>query len=321
MAITITLPANSSYTVTTIGDIIDFVAIDAVVDDFSATQFSGSGTFDGAPASFTITGSGFLLGPIGGSIAVVSGIVDTVTFTSGGETVPITNVAIIMDFFASIISAEELGINIFGIENFLMNREWDVTLGNADDIAPKGTLFGDGVPLNLRGNDILRGRGGDDDLFSGDGDDTMFGGTGADMLNGGKGRDTLNGGIGKDILRGESGADNLSGQNGNDRLFGGGGRDVLDGGKGRDLLVGGGGSDRFIFADNYGNDRIKGFDANDNKEKIDLSAVTAITGFTDLKNNDMTQIGNDVVIDDGAGTTITLLGVDIADLGKADFIF
>ena len=35
----------------------------------------------------------------------------------------------------------------------------------------------------------------------------------------------------------------------------------------------------------------------------------------------MIRFGNDVVIDDLGGNTLTLLGVDLADLDKIDFVF
>ena len=47
----------------------------------------------------------------------------------------------------------------------------------------------------------------------------------------------------------------------------------------------------------------------------------SITGMADLRANHMTQVGDDVVINDGAGLTITLADVVLADLHKADFIF
>ncbi|MAU95182.1 MAG: hypothetical protein CMP81_04715, partial [Fulvimarina sp.] len=55
-------------------------------------------------------------------------------------------------------------------------------------------------------------------------------------------------------------------------------------------------------------------------EKIDLSAVTAITSFADLAANHLTQVGGNAVITDGFNT-ITLNGVNIADLDAGDFIF
>ena len=91
--------------------------------------------------------------------------------------------------------------------------------------------------------------------------------------------------------------------------------------QGNDLLVGGTGSDDFIFRDGDGNDTIRDFDANNNAEDIILRGVTGITSFADLSANHMSQVGTSVVIEDGAGLTITLLNVDIADLGAGDFIF
>ena len=65
---------------------------------------------------------------------------------------------------------------------------------------------------------------------------------------------------------------------------------------------------------------IKDFDALSDYEDIDLSGVTEITSFNDLVNNHMTQDGANVIIDYGSGT-ITLEGVNIADLGTGDFLF
>jgi len=103
---------------------------------------------------------------------------------------------------------------------------------------------------------------------------------------------------------------------------------VLDGGAGNDRLTGGGGSDNFIFRDGDGENRIVDFNALNDNEKIDLSGVTTITSFADLAANHMTQQGADVVISDlNPGTTaagpltITLAGVDIADLDANDFLF
>ncbi|MEO1151823.1 MAG: calcium-binding protein, partial [Pseudomonadota bacterium] len=73
--------------------------------------------------------------------------------------------------------------------------------------------------------------------------------------------------------------------------------------------------------DGFGNDVITDFDQDNAFEFIDLSGVTAITDFTDLADNHLMQVGMDTVIDDGAGNTITLIGVDIADLDASDFLF
>jgi len=126
------------------------------------------------------------------------------------------------------------------------------------------------------------------------------------------------------------GNDNIHTGDGNDRLLGGGGNDVLDGGSGRDEINGGAGNDTltgglgldtFVFGNNGGSDRITDFNAASNGEDIDLSGVRRIKSFFDLKTHHMTQVGADVVIDDGAGTVITVESTLLADMTKGDFLF
>ena len=341
MTLKLTLP-STGFSISDLADIIDFIAVDATVTSATSTGFTGVGTYDGSPATFAITGTGFTLGTIGGVTYVVSGEIDTITFTSSVGVVTFDQVGgdpIDMSVFAPIIHADDTGSDPLAIENYLLAKDWILTLGDADDIAPKGTVIGDGAKLNLAGDDVIYGGKGNDDLFSGSGDDFIYGEHGndrldgggrGDVLDGGRGKDVLLGGNGNDYLYGGSGNDKIYGQKGNDslhgdgsndRLVGGGGVDWLDGGTGDDRMTGGTGFDTFAFGDNYGNDVITDFDALDNNEKISLVNVSEITGYKDLTNNHMTQVGADVVIDDGAGTTITLLNVDIGDLNKADFLF
>ena len=87
------------------------------------------------------------------------------------------------------------------------------------------------------------------------------------------------------------------------------------------MLTGGFNADTFVFADSFGTDTITDFAATNDFERIDLSAVTEIVDFADLAANHMLQSGADVVIVDGTGATITLMNVDLSDLGAADFIF
>ncbi|WP_417676432.1 calcium-binding protein [Pseudodonghicola sp.] len=320
MAITVSLP-SSGVSLADLVDIIDFISVDAVVDTTSSTGFSGYGSFGGTAASFSVSGSGFGLGMIGGTYYVTSGVIDTITFTLGGQELLFASVDIDMKDFAPIIYRDEYGIDQSAIETFLMARDWDITLGNEDDIAGSGSTVGDGVAFNLIGNDRIAGGGGDDVLFAGDGNDRLFGDAGNDTLEGGAGRDKIFGGGGADKLYGDDGNDRLEGGNGNDKLFGGAGADVLIGGRGNDRMTGGAGLDTFVFGNKAGRDVITDFNATSNGEDIDLSAVTRIRNFKDLVNNHMEQVGSDVVIDDHAGTRITLLNVEIADLGKGDFLF
>ncbi|MGH1579014.1 calcium-binding protein [Planktotalea sp.] len=171
------------------------------------------------------------------------------------------------------------------------------------------------------GNDTLYGGRKIDQLWGDAGRDKLFGGKSLDHLRGGAGRDTLQGNEGGDTLEGGDGRDKLKGGKGFDVLFGDNGKDTLLGGKGDDILIGGAEEDQFVFQSGGGNDTIQDFDAADNAEQIKLSAVTEIVDFTDLSANHMTQVGANVVIDDGVNLTITLLNVNLVDLGNADFIF
>ncbi|WP_139792944.1 calcium-binding protein [Pseudophaeobacter leonis] len=128
------------------------------------------------------------------------------------------------------------------------------------------------------------------------------------------GRDDING-TGNDL------ANVITGNKGDNRLNGGDGDDKIIGGKGNDVLIGGQGRETFVFSNGSGQDTIKDFDATDSQEQINLKKVASITSFNDLRNNHMEQLGDDVLIDLGRGNTITLLNVDITDLGAGDFLF
>lgn len=185
-------------------------------------------------------------------------------------------------------------------------------------------LFGgQGDDLVLGGNrdDEIHGDAGNDRVFGGNGSDEVFGEDGNDILRGGTVDDTLDGGAGDDFVFGGTGIDTLLGGEGNDVIDGRGGFDTLNGGSGDDILTGGFNADTFVFEDGFGNDIITDFAATSNPERIDLSGVSEFTDFADLQANHLSQSGADTIIDDGAGNTITLTGVDIADLDAIDFIF
>lgn len=159
--------------------------------------------------------------------------------------------------------------------------------------------------------DVLAGSAHDEIMFGKGGNDRLKGAGGADDLLGGGGNDTLNGG---------GGADRLVGGNGKDTLNGGGGADVLDGGKGNDLLRGGAGADVFVFAKGFGRDTIADFNPVGAREKIDVSAIGSIRGWADLKNNHLSADGDDLLVTAGANS-IRLVGLELGDLGRNDFIF
>ncbi|MBD3666123.1 CAP domain-containing protein [Sulfitobacter aestuariivivens] len=189
------------------------------------------------------------------------------------------------------------------------------------------------------GNDLLDGGTQADNLFGGTGNDTLRGGDGNDRLFGGTGNDFARGGAGTDALFGCEGNDSLNGEGGADRLFGGVGNDVLDGSEGQDRLDGGAGFDRliggagndiirggfnadtFAFQDGHGDDVITDFEELNQYETVDLSGVSAIVNLYDLFHNHLSQVGGNVVIDTGAGNSITLFDVAIGDLDRTDFEF
>ena len=143
--------------------------------------------------------------------------------------------------------------------------------------------------------------------------DTVVGSDGANLILAGAGADRVYALDGDDTLQGGAGDDTLYGQ---------GGDDLVEGGSGNDLLFGQSGDDSFVFADGFGQDVIGDFNEFSAAEKIDLSALTTIASYAALTgNNHMSQQGADVVIDDFAGNTITLLNVLLGNLDSGDFVF
>lgn len=171
------------------------------------------------------------------------------------------------------------------------------------------------------GNDTLVGDFGLDRLFGGADDDLALGGDGNDGLFGGQGNDTLRGGTGTDRFFGGPGNDQLHGDEGNDTIYAGAGFDTLVGGLGDDILQGDFNADRFVFEDGHGDDTITDFAATNIYEKIDLTAVSAITSLSDLMANHVRQSGANVIVDTGDGNSITLNAVSLADLDATDFLF
>ena len=196
---------------------------------------------------------------------------------------------------------------------------------------------GDGNDSLDGGNqaDNLFGRDGDDTLLGGQGLDRLFGGNDDDLAFGGTGNDGLFGDFGNDTLHGEDGNDNFFGASGNDLIYGGADNDTINGGSGFDTIHGGTGddimfgrfnADRFVFEDGHGNDTIGDFNALNNFERIDFSGLSTINSLADLNLGSATlgaatQVGGDVLIDTGGGNSITLTGVNLADLDGFDFVF
>jgi Ca2+-binding RTX toxin-like protein len=182
-----------------------------------------------------------------------------------------------------------------------------------------GTLDGrdgDDRLIGSSGKDKLLGRDGNDILDGKDGKDTLKGHAGDDRLSGSGGKDKLEGGDGQDVLLGGDGNDKLKGGLGDDALEGGAGKDKLHGGSGFNILTGGEGVDVFIFSN--GTNQVTDFDDSD---LISLRKASGISNFSDLVSNHMSQSGDDTIIEDDLGYSITLVDTSLSDMDRGDFVF
>lgn len=220
------------------------------------------------------------------------------------------------------------------IENVIGSFFDDRILGNtANNVINSGN--GDDWIATGAGDDVVNGGGGSDTFVNPLGDDTFNGGTdqdiavafnGANFLSGGSGNDRLLGGVGDDRIYGEDGSDLIAGD-GYSRYFAG--DDIIDGGTGDDRLMSGGGADVFVFRTNSGNDTIGAYDLNSEVligadfdvgfDRINLvgfgygSAASALSDFA--------MINGDAVFQHPShGATLSLEGIDIADLGLVNIL-
>jgi Ca2+-binding RTX toxin-like protein len=220
------------------------------------------------------------------------------------------------------------------------------------------TLMGAGGSdrlYGLGGNDLLSGENGDDYLEGGDGKDELKGDDGNDYLDGGTGADNMKGGNGNDTYIVDSTGDVVteylaSGAGGRDKVLssvdfrslgnieeivltgdgatsatgdsianiitGNGAANRIDGAGGDDTTTGGAGADTFVFTDRFGKDVITDFDVHE--DALDFShADIALDPLAIAK-----QVGDDVVFEFSRSISLTLLGVDLADIHDfADSIF
>lgn len=195
------------------------------------------------------------------------------------------------------------------LDDTIVNIE-GVIGGSGDD-----SLFGDNLGNTLdggEGDDLLRGGAESDRLDGGAGSDTadysdkgkaevvvaLLRGQEAKVFIDGEAEDVLShienvtGAFGNDSFLGDRLANRFSGGDGDDVLGGGAGGDTLDGGAGADTLIGGAGADRlagnggadvfdFNRADHSvtgpGRDRISGFSAQGEGDRVDVSTIDADT--------------------------------------------
>jgi Ca2+-binding RTX toxin-like protein len=214
---------------------------------------------------------------------------------------------------------------------------------------------GDDLLIGGEGDDLMEGGEGADRLYGGDGNDIIVANVGADIMSGDAGTadeliysnstagvnvnlgtgivfggyadgDTIsgfeivNGTNFADYLTGSSDNNQLSGGAGNDVLSGEAGDDLLIGGEGSDTLAGGAGDDRFIFnTQQSAHDVISDFVAGEPSGDVLYLIGTYVTFAEVLAAS--TQVGNDVLINMGAGWDITLLQVNVLQLNSNDFFF
>ncbi len=106
----------------------------------------------------------------------------------------------------------------------------------------------------------------------------------------------------------------------NDTIIGGQGKDTIAGGAGDDTMTGGAGADQFNFTGHFGHDVITDFAATGAAHDLIHFAHADFASFEAMQPH-MAQVGTDVVITLGVHDSVTLHGVQFADLSSADFAF
>jgi len=198
-------------------------------------------------------------------------------------------------------------------------------------------IFGSQYSDDLTGssdNNLIFGFDGDDEIYGLGGDDYLEGGQGGDFLDGGSGNDYLsysNSNIGVNVnletghaSGGEAQGDtfqnfeNLNGSLGDDTLTGDDGNNWINGQAGNDILDGRGGADNFFFEVGDGNDTILNFEAGISGGDTINITMFGFDNFDHMKASAIEEDG-DVVIDLGETDSLTLVGLQIADLHSDDF--
>jgi Ca2+-binding RTX toxin-like protein len=306
----------------TIGDGADTVNGGADNDTLNITGTAGANTLDVAFNGALITlFDGSSVTNVENFTANLLGGIDTLSYAPAGGVVTTANLNV------NLAAETASGFaSIFGIEN--------VVGGSGND-----TIGG-----SVGANTLNGGAGNDTFLaFIGDGNDTYIGGIGTDTLDlsgtsaGATvttvsaqstdiGNDTLNsieniiGSSGNDTIIMGGGINVINGGDGADTINAGGGNDTITGGAGNDSMNGGAGNDTFIFASGFGADTITGFDAlaAGGQDRLQLLGVTSLANFSTMvtisgsAGNTLITIGTD---------TITLLGVNSANVDASDFLF
>ncbi|WP_224770990.1 calcium-binding protein [Pseudomonas sp. FEN] len=207
------------------------------------------------------------------------------------------------------------------------------------------------------GGERVFGGTGADTIFGGLGDDVLVGESsttstvgGNDVIKGGDGNDVVRGGAGDDVLYGGTGLDYLGGDAGNDTLYMEGDQAISDyvsttllspnvnlSGAATHTgasVAGGAGNDRFVLVEDLRSSASQGIMANliddfevaNPLEKIDLSQIRAVHGFSDLNFSTVTVDGEPYLrvwlgVMASGTQYLTLKGVNANQLSATNFIF
>lgn len=240
-----------------------------------------------------------------GETEIVNGGTGTIDVTGTGITVKsLTDEVTTVSNFGSVMADERAFYGWAGNET-LVNRGFmsgDIQMGGGRDTF-------DGVGGSVQGT-VMGGYG--DDTYKIDSANIVL------LEKAGEGKDIVDSKVswtlGKDFedltLSGANAingtgnelANVLTGNARANRLNGMDNSDDLNGGKGNDILTGGYGSDTFHFSNGYGKDRITDF--TNGFDTIDISDLSGVTSFTDLKKNHMTVSGDDLIISAGTDRLI-----------------
>ena len=283
--------------------------LEAVADTTSAS----SAVFHKETAILSITGSDLVYGDTQGETNLLSGTLDSFTYTySPGYYLTFTDLNLDVAALAAAAIAEN-STDLGAMEALIYALDWRVIDNSTSANVDLSLTSFDDIAIRFAGNDEVFLNYGHDTFFLGFGNDRAFGAAGDDTLHGQRGDDRLSGGVGADSLSGGAGNDNLFGGRGRDLLDGGAGRDRLVGGDGDDVLTGGAGRDRFVFVipELYRDyDQITDFEAG--VDRVTIRTDQNVT-LTDTNLGLLVEIGDfdillkDVAQADLAGNSIAIL--------------
>ncbi|WP_174149233.1 calcium-binding protein [Leisingera sp. ANG59] len=218
---------------------------------------------------------------------------------------------------------------VINIENVIAGRGNNTLIGSdANNFLDGGE--GHDTLRGGNGDDGLEGGLGDDDHYGGSGNDTIFGSIGDDFFDGGEGDDTIDFSYSSDdfsIDLSQSkatfasgfteqviGFENIVGGSGNNTLIGSETDNRIDGETGNDTVAGGLGADTFVFADQFGSDRVTDFEDGIDRLEFDIEGIA----FSDLV---ITDVSGDAQVSLSGHGTVVLQGVTAALLTEDDFLF